>query len=85
MVSSANQRVGMKVILGLSQLFIRMGLSGFNAVLNLKDLTSEESHLFLTKSLNLSMVFFMWHLPLPYNTYSLHMLNKLFSSLLFLS
>ena len=30
MVSSANQRVGMKVILGLSHQFIQMGQSGFN-------------------------------------------------------
>ena len=31
MVSSANQRVGMNVILGLSQQFIQMGQLGFNA------------------------------------------------------
>ena len=30
MVSSANQRVGMNVILGLSQQFIQMGQLGFN-------------------------------------------------------
>ncbi len=31
MVSSANQKVGMNVILGLSQQFIQMGQLGFNA------------------------------------------------------
>ena len=31
MVSSANQRVGMSVILGLSHQFIQMGQLGFNA------------------------------------------------------
>jgi hypothetical protein len=30
MVPSVNQKVGMKVILGLSQQFIQMGQSGFN-------------------------------------------------------
>ena len=40
MVSSAKVKVGMKGILGLSQQFIQMGLSGFNAEQNQNDSTS---------------------------------------------
>jgi hypothetical protein len=39
MVSSTNQKVGMKVILGLSHQFIQMRKSGFNAEQNQNDLT----------------------------------------------
>ena len=42
MVSSANQKVGMKVILGLSHQFIQMEQSGFNAEQSLNDSTSGE-------------------------------------------
>ena len=42
MVSSANQKVGMKVIFGLSHQFIQMEPSGFKAELSLNDLTSGE-------------------------------------------
>ena len=37
MVSSAYQKVGIKVILGLSHQFIQMGQSGFNVEQNLND------------------------------------------------
>jgi hypothetical protein len=37
MVSSTNQKVGMKVILGLSHQFIQMGQLGFNVGQNLND------------------------------------------------
>ena len=37
MVYSANQRVGMNVILGLSLQFIQMGQLGFNAEQSLRD------------------------------------------------
>jgi hypothetical protein len=37
MVSSANQRVGMEVILGLSHQFIQIGQSGFYAEQNKND------------------------------------------------
>jgi hypothetical protein len=36
-VSSANQKVGMKVFLGLSHQFIQMGQSGFNTEQNQND------------------------------------------------
>jgi hypothetical protein len=39
MVSSSKVKVGMKVILGLSHLCIRMGLSGFNMEQNLNNST----------------------------------------------
>jgi hypothetical protein len=37
MVSSANQKVGMKVVLGLSHQFMQMGQSGFNMKQNQND------------------------------------------------
>ena len=58
MVSSANQRVGMNVILGLSHQFIRMGQSGFNAEQSQNDLTLEELHLFLANRLNSHKCYF---------------------------
>ena len=46
-VYSAKQKVGMTAILGLPHQFIQMGQLGFNAELNLKDLTLGESHIIL--------------------------------------
>jgi hypothetical protein len=52
-VSSANQKVGMKVILGLSYQLIQMGQSGFNVEQDLNDLILGESHPFSTIKLNM--------------------------------
>ena len=53
MVSSANQKVGMKVILGLSHQFIWMRWSGFIVEQNRNDSTYEESHLFQQSNLKM--------------------------------
>jgi len=67
MVSSANQKVVMNVIFGLSHQFIQMGQLGFNTEQNQNDLTRGESHLFSTFKLKVCCGC-MCHLPLLYNT-----------------
>jgi hypothetical protein len=49
MVSSANQKVNMKVILGTSHQLIQMGQSGFNAEQN-QNIQHQESHTFFQPS-----------------------------------
>jgi hypothetical protein len=52
MASSANRKVSLKVMLGLSHHSIQMGQSGFNIEQNQNTLTLGESHLFSTIKLN---------------------------------
>jgi hypothetical protein len=78
----ANQKVGMKVILGLSYQSIQMGQSGFNVEQNQNDLTTGESHLFSTIKLKELSMLFLFVIFLSYTMYMLEYTSgRLFSSL----
>ncbi len=70
MASSANQGVGMKVILGLSHQFIQMGQSGFNMEQSQNDWTFRELYLFQQSDLTVIHDIFNGLSPSP--TQNLH-------------
>ena len=68
MVSSTKQKVGLKVILGLSHQFIQMGQLGFNAEENQNDSTLGESHIFQQTNLTITNVAYVCYLHLLFKT-----------------
>jgi len=66
MVSSVNQKIGMKVFLRISHQCKQMWKLWFNMKQNQNDSTLGEAHLFPTITLTLIHVIFMCYLPLVY-------------------
>ena len=64
-VSTANQKVGMKVILGLSHQFIQFGQPQFTAEQNWNARTFGESHLFQRSDLTIIKIIFYVSSPSP--------------------